>query len=146
MNLRKLRNIFITDSVWIALADERHPDHEDTQQRFKQLLDDEHKLMTSSYVVDWVIEHLKSNVDGEAAKRFFDIIERATVGNYLKVFWLSRRLRTQALEAYLNEDFKRLSRALNITLIKQKNVHAVLTLHPDIYTQFHLPCMSVRDD
>ena len=82
----------------------------------------------------------------QIASEFLDVIDRAVMGNYLKVFWLNRRLRMKVIESFLLEDFSSMTRASNIELIKQKKVHSVLTLNPQLYTEFGIPCINVIED
>lgn len=143
--LNSSRTIFISDSAWVALVDQSHEKHQSIQSVFSTLLDQKSKIITSSYVIDSVLEILKQKKLTNEAKAFLDVIERALLSNDLKVHWLNRKLRRKAIDLFLSDDFEILNRALNIELIKQKRVHSILTLNPSIYEKYSLPCYKLDD-
>jgi predicted nucleic acid-binding protein len=140
--LNSPKKIFITETTWVALLDTNNPNNARIKTAFKNMLDQQNRLITSSYVIDAVLEILKQKGLQDQATQFLDIIERAQLGNYLKVFWLNRRLRREAIELFLREDFEKMTRALNIILIRQKKVDIILTLNPTIYSKHELSCFS----
>ena len=137
------KKIFITETAWMAILDSDHQQHKLTKDLFKNLLDNHHRLMTSSYVLDAVIEGLKGKNQTEKATEFLDLIDRAVLSNSIKVFWLNRRLRRKALKTFLENSNKRISDTLNIILIKQKKVDAVFTLNQAMYKEFDLNCLEL---
>ena len=142
MNLLNNKKVFITESIWVSLLDEKHPKHTKTKQQFSDLLDGKYYLITSSYVIDSVLEELKTNCSKEIADRFLETIDRAALGNYIKIVWLSRRLRRSALNTYVNNDTKHLSFTLNILLMQQKNVTTVFTHNEELYSSYDLQCIN----
>lgn len=144
MNLLN-RKVFITDSVWISLMDPNHAKHSEVQRIFKQILDQNYKIITSSFVIDSALEDLKNGISKQKASEFLDVIDRAVMGNYLKIYWLNRRVRQKAIESFLLEDFASMTRASNIELIKQKKVHSVFTLHPKLYTDYNIPVINLEN-
>jgi len=140
MNLLNNKKVFITESVWISLLDETHEKHESAKRGLKYLLDGKYYLITSSYVIDSVLETLKGK-SVEKAKRFLEIIDRSVLGNYLRVFWLSRRIRRRALDMFTESDSKHLSHTLNLLLIEQKNISMIYTHHEELYATHNIHCI-----
>jgi predicted nucleic acid-binding protein len=143
MNLRNNKKVFITESIWIALLDQTNKNHNSIKTSFSNLLDGKYYLITSSYVIDAVLEELKTNCSKEIAEKFLDIIDRSVLTNNLKVFWLSRRLRRTALDGYIQNDDIDLSQTMNILLMQQKKVHFVFTLNESFYDSQQMNCLHV---
>lgn len=144
--LNNTRKVFITETAWLALLDTEHEFHLIIKEKFKEILDQQFKIITSSYVIDNVLESLKNDYNSDLAKKFLDIIDKSALSNHLKIFWLNRRLRRKAIESFLDGDFIKLSRALNIVLIRQKKVHSILTPHLELYEQYNLPCFNLNTE
>lgn len=142
MNLLNNKKIFITESIWLSLLDSSHPKHDQTKQQFGDLLDGKYYIITSSYVIDSVLEELKTTCSKDIADRFLETIDRAVLGNYLKIVWLSRRLRRSALSTFVNDDSKHLSFTLNVLLMQQKNVSMVFTHNTELYNSYDFQCIN----
>ena len=142
MNLLN-RKVFISDSAWICLMDENHKEHKRIVKFFEKILDQNYRVITSSFVIDATLEALKNDFSKEKAAEFLDIVDRAVLGNYLKVYWMNRRVRQRAIDSFLIEDFASMTRATNIEIIKQKKVHAVLTLNPQLYSDYNIPVINI---
>lgn len=141
MNLLN-RKVFISDSAWICLMDVKHKEHEKLVKLFKKILDQNYKVITSSFVIDATLEALKNDFSKEIAAKFLDIVDRAVMGNYLKIYWMNRRIRHRSIDSFLLEDFASMTQATNIEIIKQKKVHAVLTLNPQLYADYNIPVIN----
>ena len=142
MNLLNNKKVFITESIWLSLLDSSHLKHSETKQQFGDLLDGKYYIITSSYVIDSVLEELKGNCSKKVADRFLETIDRPVVGNYLKIVSLSRRLRRNALSTFVNNDSKHLSFTLNVLLMQQKNVSMVFTHNSELYSSFDFQCIN----
>ena len=143
MNLRNNKKVFITESVWIALMDSDNISHNKTKASFSKLLDGKYYIITSSYVIDAVIEFLKQNCSKEQANSFLDVIDRSVLTNNLKIFWLSRRLRRTAVERFTKNDDRFLNETMNILLMEQKKVKYVFSLNEDYYESQEFHCLSL---
>ena len=139
--LNSQKKIFITESVWVSLMDESHEMHESTKSRFKEVLDNKNKLITSTYVLDAVVEYLKSHDSIERAKHFLEIVDKAVLADSLKVIWLNRRIRRKMLLNHLENDATKIRDTYNVALIEQKKIDAVFTLHCKFYESKDLNCL-----
>jgi predicted nucleic acid-binding protein len=139
--LNNQKKIFVTESVWVSLMDESHQQHSETKTKFKNVLDHKNKLMTSTYVLDAVIEYLKGNVSIENARQFLEVIDKAVLTDSIKVLWLNRRIRRKMLMVHLENDAKKIRDTFNVSLIQQKKIDFVFTLHNEFYESKDLACL-----
>jgi predicted nucleic acid-binding protein len=144
MNLLKTKKIFITESIWYALIDSTDEKHKLVKKTFKDILDANYYLITSSYVVDSTIQKIKLNVSKEKADNFLRVVDDAVINNYLKIFWLNRRFRRIALENFLHDESEELSLTRNLLLIEQKKVNFVFSLNHKLYEQHGLKCLNLN--
>jgi predicted nucleic acid-binding protein len=140
--LQNSTSIFITESAWLALVNTKDEDHFAVKNKFKDLLDQKFRLITSTYVLDNVLEKVKAEHGKAKANEFIEIIERSMMGNFLRIVWLSRRLRLKAVKDFVDGNFVKVSQSLNIHLIKQKRYHYVFTKHSEIYEKLDLVCLK----
>jgi uncharacterized protein (DUF2344 family) len=144
MNLLGNKKVFITESAWLALLDSHAPNFDLVSKKFHDILEDNYKVITSAYVIDAVLQSLKSLNKIDRASYFIDLVDKSTLSGHLKVFWLNRRLRQKAIYDFIHQDFKKLDQALNIRLIQQKNINCVLTLDAVCYNKFNIPCLDLN--
>ena len=139
--LNNQKKTFITESVWISLLDETHRQNVESKVKLKDILDQKHRIFTSTYVIDSVVESLKVKVDSKLANKFLVIIDKAVLSDSLKVIWLNRRLRRQTIRIYIQNEAVKIHDMFNFALIKQKKIDLVFTLNFDFYENCDLHCL-----
>jgi uncharacterized protein len=113
--------VFIDSTAWLAILDEKNINYQMAREFYEKLLDQNSRLVTSSVVIDETLSSLKMNFGNEFAQKFLEIIDESVLSINLKVDWISRRIRRNAINNflktgtsnlqlrhyYINESFKR---------------------------------------
>lgn len=93
--------VFIDATAWLAILDENNINYNIAREFYEKLLDQNSRLVTSSVVIDETLSALKSNFGNEFAQKFLEIIDESVLSINLKVDWISRRIRRNALNNFL---------------------------------------------
>jgi len=113
--------VFIDSTAWLAILDEKNINHKLAREFYEKLLDQNSRLVTNSVVIDETLTSLKMNFGNDFAQKFLEIIDESVLSINLKVDWISRRIRRNAINNflknstadlqlrhyYINESFKR---------------------------------------
>jgi predicted nucleic acid-binding protein len=130
----KINICFIDASAWIAISDVSDPHHAEAQDYFKKLLESNVRLVTNNPVIDEALEAIKSRLGSKEAQRFLTIIDESILTINLRMDWISRRLRKNALNQLLrskNPELQVRHMMINET-IKRKKVDNIFTFDPII--------------
>jgi predicted nucleic acid-binding protein len=98
--------------------------------------------VTSNVVIDETLTALKINFGNEFAQKFFEIIDESVLSINLKVDWISRRIRRNALNNFLKTGASQLQLRhyyINESL-KRKKIDIVFSYDQDLKA-FDFPVM-----
>ena len=138
----KILTCFIDASAWIAIIDKNNRYHSDAKIYFEKLLEDDTKLVSNNVAVDETISYLRNEISIEKARQFINIIDESMLTLNLRVDWISRRVRRNAINHFLKSKSSELQLRhflVNETL-KRKSVDVVFSFD-QIFRQFNLPLM-----
>jgi len=93
--------VFIDSTAWLAIIDEKNINYTVAREFYEKLLDQNSRLVTNSYVIDETLSSLKMNFGNEFAQKFLEIIDESVLSINLKVDWISRRIRRNAINNFL---------------------------------------------
>lgn len=138
----KIMTCFIDASAWLAILDKSDPHHEDARKYFEQLLEKDSKLVTNNIAIDEAVNHLKMKSGAEKAREFYSIIDESILTINLRMDWISRRIRKNALNHFLKskESTLNLRHFLIFETIKRKRVDIIFTFDR-AFRLFDLPLM-----
>ncbi len=140
--MKKNSTVFIDSSAWIAILDKNNPNHDISRGYYENLLNKSIRLVTNNFCIDNTISFLKSTIGDEQAKKFLSVIDESVLTINLRVDWISRRIRRNALELYLNSSNSKL--ALHHFYIqeslKRKRVDFIFSFDP-LLKEFDFPVM-----
>jgi len=138
----KIMTCFVDASAWLAILDKSDPHHQDARKYFEQLLEKDSKLVTNNIAIDETINRLKMKSGAEMAREFYNIIDESILTINLRMDWISRRIRKNALNHFLKskEGDLQLRHFLIFETIKRKRVDIVFTFDR-AFRLFDLPLM-----
>jgi len=93
--------VFIDSTAWLAILDENNINHKFAREYYEKLLDQNSKLVTNSFVIDETLSALKMNFGNDFAQKFLEIVDESVLTINIKVDWISRRIRRNALNNFL---------------------------------------------
>ncbi len=99
--MKKNSIVFIDKSAWIAILDKNNPDYKQSRNYFETLLSQNSRIVTNNCCIDQTVSFLKALTDNELAKKFLLIIDESVLSITLRIDWISRRVRRNALENFL---------------------------------------------
>jgi predicted nucleic acid-binding protein len=109
---------------------------------FEKLLEDDTKLVTNNVAIDETVSYLRNEFGVEKARKFINIIDESTLTINLRMDWISRRVRKNAINNYLKSKVNELQLRhflINETL-KRKSVDVVFSFDQG-FKYFNLPLM-----
>jgi predicted nucleic acid-binding protein len=133
---------FIDSTAWIAIVHKQNPNHTTASEYFQQLLEEDAKLVTNNVAIDQTLSHLKSENNSELARKFLTIIDESVLTINLRMDWISRRVRRNALNQFLKSSDTHLTLShfyINETL-KRKRVDIIFSFDQAL-RKFGLPLM-----
>jgi len=134
--------IFIDSTAWLAILDENNINYKLAREFYEKLLDQNSKLVTNSSVIDETLSALKMNFGNDFAQKFLEIVDESVLTINLKVDWISRRIRRNALNTFLKSstaDLQLRHYYINES-IKRKKVDIVFSYDQDLKS-FDFPVM-----
>ncbi len=96
--------VFIDVSAWTAIVDGNDPNHAAATEYFQELLEKNAKMITNSAVLDQTLQEIKSKFGKQQAKKFLTIIDESVLTINLRMDWIARRVRRNALTRFLKDD------------------------------------------
>jgi hypothetical protein len=99
--MKKNSIVFIDKTAWIAILDKNNPNYELSRTYFQTLLSQNTRLVTNNYCIDETVVFLRSTFGNDLAKKFLLIIDESVLSINLRIDWISRRIRRNALDNYL---------------------------------------------
>ena len=134
--------VFIDSTAWLAIIDEKNINYTVAREFYEKLLDQNSRLVTNSYVIDETLSSLKMNFGNEFAQKFLEIIDESVLTINLRVDWISRRIRRNAMNNFLKSSTSQLQLRhyyINETL-KRKKVDIVFSYDQNLKS-FDFPVM-----
>lgn len=104
-----MKSVFVDSGGWLSVVIQTDQYHRVGAAYYKRLLDERAKLITSDYVLDEVITRLRYDVGHEAARRFIELVGRATEAGSLTVVYIDEALWSEAIQLFLQYADVRLS-------------------------------------
>jgi len=138
--MMKITTCFVDASAWIALCDKSDPHHQDAQNYMRKLLESNTRFVTNNLAVDEALEVIKRKLGNHEAQRFSTIIDESILTINLRMDWISRRLRKNAIHQFLRskkEDLQPRHFMIHET-IKRKKVDSIFTFDSTL-THFGTP-------
>lgn len=138
----KIMTCFIDTSAWLAILDKSDPHHNDARNYFEQLLEKDTKLVTNNIAIDETINQLKIKSGAETARQFYNVIDESILTIQLRMDWISRRIRKNAVNHFLKskEHELHLRHFFIFETIKRKHVDIIFTFDR-AFRLFDLPLM-----
>lgn len=100
----KIMTVFIDVSAWVAITDAADANHSVATEYFKELLEKNTKMICNNAVIDQALQEIKKRLGNDKAKQFLNIIDESVLTINLRMDWLARRVRRNALARYLKDD------------------------------------------
>jgi len=99
--MKKNSVVFIDTSAWVAVINQKDDNYKSARKYFEKLLELNSRLVTNSLIIDDTLLYLKSNFGNTFAKQFLSVIDESSMSVNLRVDWISRRIRRNALDGFL---------------------------------------------
>jgi len=134
--------VFIDATAWLAILDENNIHYKMARDFYEKLLDQNARLVTNNIVIDETLTTLKTNFGNEFAQKLLEIIDESVLSINLKVDWISRRIRRNALNNFLKTGTSQLQLRhyyINESL-KRKKIDIVFSYDQDLKA-FDFPVM-----
>ena len=134
--------VFIDSTAWLAILDENNINFKMAREFYEKLLDQNARLITNNIVIDETLTALKTNFGHEFAQKFLEIIDESVLSINLKVDWISRRIRRNAINNFLKSSSKHLQlrhHYINESL-KRKKIDIVFSYDQNLKS-FDFPVM-----
>jgi uncharacterized protein len=140
--MKKNSTVFIDSSAWIAILDRNNPNHKISRSYYENLLNKNIRLVTNNFCVDNTISFLKLITGNEQTKKFLSIIDESVLTINLHVDWISRRIRRNAMELFLNSSNAKLTlqHFYIQESLKRKRVDFIFSFDP-LLKEFDFPVM-----
>ena len=138
----RISTCFLDASAWLALMDKEDTRHRRAARYFKELLETKSRLVTNNVEIDKSLIAIKNKAGVQAALDFYSIIDESILTLNLKMDWISRRLRRDALNLYLKSTHqeRNLGHYFVFESVKRKKVDTLFTF--DLQLRFlGLPIM-----
>ncbi|MBN2424883.1 MAG: PIN domain-containing protein [Calditrichaceae bacterium] len=128
----KIMTCFIDTSAWIAIVDKDDPNHQKSSEYLEQILQKNAKIITNNVVLDETIDSIKIKSGRKLAEDFSTIIDESILTINLRMDWVSRRMRRNALLNYLKSSSKelKLRHFFIIETIKKKKIDIIFSFDP----------------
>jgi len=97
----KIMTCYIDASAWQAILNKNDVHHEAAAEYFRELLENNSKLVTNNRAVDEALVAIKQEVGADFAQKFLNIIDESVLTVNLRTDWISRRLRRNALHQFV---------------------------------------------
>ncbi|MHB2156058.1 type II toxin-antitoxin system VapC family toxin [Calditrichota bacterium GD2] len=138
----KIMTTFIDSSAWIAIIDVDDPHHQKATEFFEYLLERDAKLVTNNLMIDETLDRLKNLANVELAAQFMRIIDEALLTINLRMDWISRRVRRNAINNFLRSTNPalRMRHFFIKETLKRKKVDMIFSFDPSL-KEFNLPIM-----
>lgn len=136
----KIMTCFIDTSAWIAIVCDTDVNHRHAEAYLKQILQKNVKIVTNNIILDETLEYLKSNSGREMAVKFSNIIDESILTINLRMDWVSRRNRKNAMTGYLKSSAKEMTlRHFYISeSIKKKKADIIFSFDP-VWKSYSIP-------
>ncbi|RMH63867.1 MAG: hypothetical protein D6677_06140 [Calditrichaeota bacterium] len=143
--MKKSSNVFVDQSAWCAIIDPEHTWHGEARTYYATLLERGARLFTNNIVLDQTISYLNQNLNSSVAAEFLSIIDESVLNVSLRLDWISRRARRNAIENLFNAN----NTSLNLyhfyilETLKRKRIDFVFTFDPALQA-FDYPLMPQK--
>lgn len=91
------QKIFIDDSGWFAIIDQKAPNHNLFVEQFQSALKGETGFFTSNISIGNAISRIRKELSIELSIKYNEIVEEAHMGNHLRILWIGRRTQKEAV-------------------------------------------------
>ncbi len=138
----KIMTCFLDATAWIAISDAKNANHKAACEYFSQMLEENAKLVTNNVVIDQTLGFLKKKHGAEKTRQFLNIIDESVLTINLRMDWISRRVRRNAINQYLKSadaDLE-LSHFIINESVKRKRVDIIFSFDPAL-RRFGFPLM-----
>ncbi len=144
MTLKKSSIVFVDSSAWLAIVNNKDSNYESATEYFKKLIERNARLVTSTLVVDEVLQILKNKFDSDFARKFLTIIDESVLTINLRLDWTSRRSRRIVLNNFLKSNDLNLSVRYFYILesVKKKKADIIFTFDSNL-KELGYPLMPV---
>lgn len=123
--------IFVESSGWINLMVPERKHYTEAQNFFNQGLANDYKFFTSNIAIGYAVSTIKNELNAEVAFQFYDIVEEAHLGAYLRVLWIGRRTQKEALR--LMRKYPKLPLGLydfaNVVLMNRRRIPTIFSFN-----------------
>ena len=128
----KIMTCFIDTSAWIAIVDKDNPNHQKSSEYLEQILQKNAKIITNNVVLDETIDSIKITSGRKLAEDFSTVVDESILTINLRMDWVSRRMRRNALVNYLKSSSKelKLRHFFIIETIKKKKIDIIFSFDP----------------
>ncbi len=133
---------FIDTSAWMAIIDKNHEHHNQAQQYFEELLDKNAKIVSNNQIIDETVNNIRNAFNAKKAREYLNIIDESIMTINLRMDWISRRVRRNALNQLLKtgESNLELKHFFIQETIKRKKVDVIFSFDARL-KYFGLPLM-----
>lgn len=138
----KIMTCFIDTSAWMAIIDKNHEHHNQAQQYFEELLDKNAKIVSNNQIIDETVNNIRNAFNAKKAREYLNIIDESIMTINLRMDWISRRVRRNALNQLLKtgESNLELKHFFIQETIKRKKVDVIFSFDARL-KYFGLPLM-----
>ncbi|MBD3225683.1 MAG: hypothetical protein GF313_13220 [Caldithrix sp.] len=140
----KIMTCFIDQTAWLAIIDTGNPNHHKAYEYFEELLSKNTKLVTNNIVIDTTVNELKKTKGMKQANQFLTIIDESIMTINLRMDWVSRRVRRNALNQFFKKNHElELDHFYIYESVKRKKVDVIFSFDHNLKT-FGLPLMPLE--
>jgi predicted nucleic acid-binding protein len=131
----------IDASAWLAVLDGKNKNHAEAKNYFTHILSSGFRIYTNNTIIDDAIQQLKL-LSPKRASYFLDIVDESVLTVNLRLDWLSKRARKNALNQFLKSKNQQLSLThfFTIETIHQKKIDILFTFDK-AFDHLSLPIM-----
>jgi len=138
----KIMTCFIDTSAWVAIVDSNHEYHKDAADYFRELLENNAKMVSNNVAIDNALRQINQRLGLKAARDFWKIIDESILTINLRMDWISRRVRRNAISHYLKKisDELQLEHYFLLETVKRKKVDILFSFDQSLH-HLGLPVM-----
>lgn len=130
----KIMTCFIDTSAWLAIVDAQHEHHPQAVDYFRELLENNAKIVSNNIAIDKALIQINHRLGLKAARDFWKIIDESILTINLRMDWISRRVRRNAIAHYLKKTSEemQLEHYFLLETVKRKKVDILFTFDDNL--------------
>jgi len=130
----KIMTCFIDASAWEAIVDAHHEHHNEAAYYFRELLENNAKIVSNNIAIDNALRQINRTLGLKAARDFWKIIDESILTINLRMDWISRRVRRNAIGHYLKKtnDELQLEHYFLLETVKRKKVDIIFSFDKNV--------------